>query len=195
MRAGDGTPFSRSTTCLFRCVLFTVLFGIFVRGKLSLRSRGITSLEQSGTKSPDPLPGTILRQRDKTWSCCGSRQTSTLLSDKILCLLTIARARFLSDTTDCPMVTSKSVCRMTVPNSGSGTIMRMAISWHLSSVIQTTECSGWILVQETELQVLSRGRDLQQSSWGLLVVLIWWWQGEKEVRETKCNYKSIFSFF
>ena len=32
----------------------------------------------------------------------------------------IVRARFPSDTTHCPMVTSKSVCPTTVPDSGSG---------------------------------------------------------------------------
>ena len=36
------------------------------------------------------------------------------------CLMRIAHAGFLSDTTHCPMVTSKSVGRMTVPESESG---------------------------------------------------------------------------
>ena len=56
------------------------------------------------------------------------RQFLTSPLESIFCLMRIVRARFLSDRAHCPMVTSKSVCRMTVPNSGSGTIMRMAIS-------------------------------------------------------------------
>ena len=41
-------------------------------------------------------------------------------SDSVLRLMRIAHARFLSDTTQCPMVTSKSVCRTTVSDRGSG---------------------------------------------------------------------------
>ena len=37
-----------------------------------------------------------------------------------LCLVSIAPARFLRDTTHCPVVASKSVCPTTEPNSGSG---------------------------------------------------------------------------
>ena len=68
--------------------------------------------------NPDPPSGTVLRQWDKTHSCFGSRLTST--SDSVLCLMRIAHARFLSDTTHCPIVTSKSVCRTTVSDGGSG---------------------------------------------------------------------------
>ena len=45
-------------------------------------------------------------------------------SNNFLCLMRIARARFLSDTAHCPMVTSKSVRRTTVSDGiscyGSG---------------------------------------------------------------------------
>ena len=53
-------------------------------------------------KAPsDPVPGTVVRRWDKTYSCYGSRQTLTSPSDSVLCLMRIARARFLSDTTEC----------------------------------------------------------------------------------------------
>ena len=57
---------------------------------------------------PDPLPGTVIRRRDKTYGCYGRRPTLTSLSDSVLCLR-IAHARCLSDTTRCPMVKSKMV--------------------------------------------------------------------------------------
>ena len=70
---------------------------------------------------PDPPLGTVPRQLDKTYSCYGSRQTLTSPSDSVFCLVTVAsHARFLSDTAHHPMVTSKSVCRTTVPDSVSG---------------------------------------------------------------------------
>ena len=46
------------------------------------------------------------------------RHTLPSPSDGVLCLMKLVRATFLSDTAHCPMVTSKSVCRMTVPDSG-----------------------------------------------------------------------------
>ena len=42
------------------------------------------------------------------------------MSDSGLCLVRTEHARFLSDTTHCPIMTSKSVCRTAVPDSGSG---------------------------------------------------------------------------
>ena len=48
----------------------------------------------------------------------GSRQTLTSLST--VCLMRRAHARMLSNTAHCPVVTSKPVCCMTVPDSGSG---------------------------------------------------------------------------
>ena len=66
--------------------------------------------------APDPLSDTVVRQRDKTYSCYRSRRTLNLLWDSVLRLMRVERARFLSDTTHCPMVTSESVCR----TSGSG---------------------------------------------------------------------------
>ena len=49
-------------------------------------------------------------------SCYGSSQILTLhsLAVTALCQIRIAHARVLSDTTHCPMVTSKYVCRRTV---------------------------------------------------------------------------------
>ena len=44
----------------------------------------------------------------------------TLLSDNVLCLMSTVHARFLSDATHCPTVTSESVCRTTVSDHGSG---------------------------------------------------------------------------
>ena len=53
--------------------------------------------------------------------CYGSRQTLTLLPDRVLCLMGIAHARFLPDATRCLMVMSRSaVCRTTMPGNGPG---------------------------------------------------------------------------
>ena len=46
----------------------------------------------------------------------------------------IAHARFPSDTPHCPMVTSKSVCRMAVHDSGSGPIHKWSPRAHLHVV-------------------------------------------------------------
>ena len=49
---------------------------------------------------PDPLSDSVVRQWDKTYNRYGSwPQTLTLSSDFVLCLMRIARARFLSHTT------------------------------------------------------------------------------------------------
>ena len=58
----------------------------------------------------------VVRQWDKTYSSYGSRQTVASSSDSVLCLMRTAHARFLSDTTHCPMMTSKPVCRTTMPS-------------------------------------------------------------------------------
>ena len=63
------------------------------------------------TRGPDSLSDTVVGQWDKTYSGYESRQTLTSPSDSVWCLMRIALARFLSDTTHCPMVTSKSVGR------------------------------------------------------------------------------------
>ena len=47
-----------------------------------------------------------IRRWDKGYSCYGSRQTLTPPSDSALSLVKIAYARFPSDKTDCPMMTS-----------------------------------------------------------------------------------------
>ena len=52
----------------------------------------------------------------------GNRQTLTSPSDSVSCLMRTAHARFLSDTTHCLIVTSRSVCRETVPDIGSGPV-------------------------------------------------------------------------
>ena len=44
-------------------------------------------------------------------SCYGSRQDLTSPLDRVLCLMRIAHASLLSDTTNCPTVTSKPVIR------------------------------------------------------------------------------------
>ena len=73
---------------------------------------------KSGHQRPSSLSDTILRLWNKTYSCYGSRQILTSLSDGVLCLMRIAHvARFLSDTTHRPMMTLKSVCRTTVPDT------------------------------------------------------------------------------
>ena len=69
---------------------------------------------QSMTRST--ISATVLRLWVKTYSCYGSRVTSP--TDSVLSLTRTAHARFLSDTTHCPMVTSKPVCRTTVPDNG-----------------------------------------------------------------------------
>ena len=59
---------------------------------------------------PGGLPSdTVVREWDKTYSCYGRRQTSTSPLGSVSCLMRTMHARFLSDTTLCPM--SKSVCR------------------------------------------------------------------------------------
>ena len=45
-------------------------------------------------------------------------------SDRVSCLIRIACARHLSHTTQCPMLTSKPVCRATVPDGRSGPLHR-----------------------------------------------------------------------
>ena len=51
----------------------------------------------------------IVRLWGKTYTCYGSIQMLTSSSDSVLCLMRRARARFLSDTTHFPTVTSESV--------------------------------------------------------------------------------------
>ena len=53
-------------------------------------------------------------------SCHGSKQTLTLPSDSVLWLMRIAHVGLLSDTRNCLVVTSKSVCRRTVLDRRSG---------------------------------------------------------------------------
>ena len=48
------------------------------------------------------------------------KKTLTSSSDSVLCLMRMPDAGLLSDTSHCPMVTSESVCRTTVSDSGSG---------------------------------------------------------------------------
>ena len=61
-------------------------------------------------KASDALQGTVLRQRNNTYSCCyGSRQTLISPMNNISCLLKAVHARFLSDTTPWPMMTPKSL--------------------------------------------------------------------------------------
>ena len=68
----------------------------------------------------NPPAGTLERQWDRRYCCYASRQTLTSSSDSVLCLMRIARARFLSNTRHCPMVTSKFVCPTTMPGWRSG---------------------------------------------------------------------------
>lgn len=53
------------------------------------------------------------------FSWYGSRQTSTSLSDGVLCQMKVALARFVSHATHCPMVMSFPVRCVTVFVSGS----------------------------------------------------------------------------
>ena len=64
-------------------------------------------------KGQDPPLNTVTQQ----WDTNGQRsgQTLTSLSDSVVCLIRIAYSRVLSDITYCPIPTSKSVCRTTVP--------------------------------------------------------------------------------
>ena len=66
------------------------------------------------SQGSDPIPDTVVRQWNKTNSCYGSRQTLTSASDSVLCLMRISHARFLSDSTHCQLMTSKSFYRTTV---------------------------------------------------------------------------------
>ena len=66
-------------------------------------------------EGPYPLLDSVDRPLGQTYSCYGSRQTLTSPSDSVLCLMRIAHAKFPSDTTRCPMVTSESVCPTTMP--------------------------------------------------------------------------------
>ena len=62
------------------------------------------------------------RTAGQDMSYCGSTQTFTSPPYSFKCLMRTSPARFLSDTTRCPMVTLRSVCHKTVPYSGSGPI-------------------------------------------------------------------------
>ena len=66
----------------------------------------------------------------KTYSGYGSRKTLTSTSDSVLRQMRTARARFLSDKTHCPMVTSKSVVRqcLIVDGSFQAAILRVLVS-------------------------------------------------------------------
>ena len=57
---------------------------------------------------------TVVRQQGSRYCCYGNRQTLTSPPDGALRLMRIVYASFLSDTTRCPIVTSKSACRKTV---------------------------------------------------------------------------------
>ena len=48
-------------------------------------------------------------------------------SDSVWCPMRIARAGILSDTRHCPMMTSKSVSRPTVPDNGMGPFVNMKL--------------------------------------------------------------------
>ena len=52
---------------------------------MSVRRTKVGDLEQSAqrTKISDPLPGTVVRQVKKIYSCYGSRQTLTSPSDNV----------------------------------------------------------------------------------------------------------------
>ena len=58
----------------------------------------------------------------------GSSQTLLSPSDSILCMMRMAHAAFLSDTTHCPMVTSRSICRTTMPDNDTGSYPWSAIT-------------------------------------------------------------------
>ena len=81
-------------------------------------------------KSSRPTIRLCRRTVSDAISCYVSRQTLTSpSSDSVLCLMKTAYARSLSDTIHCLMVTSKYVCRLAVPNSGSG-------SWHMNMQVR-----------------------------------------------------------
>ena len=59
---------------------------------------------QGEAEGPDPPSGAVVRQRDAASGCFGSSQTLTSLLDRVLRLMRIAHARFLSDGARCLMV-------------------------------------------------------------------------------------------
>ena len=78
------------------------------------------------TLSDDPIKAWSRYQgvsdsRSKHTVAVGADSLS-LPSGSVLRVMRIAHARFLSDTTQCPMVASESVCRRAVPDSGSGSL-------------------------------------------------------------------------
>ena len=76
------------------------------------------------------LTSTVIRQC--LISSYGSRHTWTSPWDSVLCPMRTAHSGSLSDTRLCPMVTSMSVCRKTVPRSGSGPLHLHARTYHRS---------------------------------------------------------------
>ena len=79
------------------------------------------------------------------------------------CLKRIAHARFLSDTTRCPMVTSKSVCPTTVSDGGSessqGHEITIVEDWALDieySCLPISLCYFWLGVSPQKSVFLSQ---------------------------------------
>ena len=106
---------------------------------------------------------------------CHSRQTSTLASDSVSCLIRIQHVKVLSDTTHCSMVRSKSVCRKTVPDSGLEPLKithgnEKPLAWQNSVEISPTlgdQLGGYTLLDAgffTEVMRISCGENSSSSN-------------------------------
>ena len=112
--------------------------------------QGLVPLLREGSLGPDPLSGVSYD--------CETKQTVAMGADR-LCLMRTAHATFPSDTTHCPLVTSKSVCPTTLPDCGFGlwvgkrqAAVRLVLFSLPLSRWSSLSCSG------VTVQVMDRGR-------------------------------------
>ena len=129
-------------------------------------------------------------------SCYGSRQTLTPPSDSALCLMRTAYARFLSDTTHCPMVTS--VCRTTVPDKWIGAFMVAQTAlchWHVyhrlsSFTLNDHRSTSGLFCMRCNVEVINlvwRLREKYVGNWN------WASAREKERERKKYTWKTTAS--
>ena len=100
-------PENSPESCLFKEILYTKLWVRKIVNSNRTHTPGLCEGSISGTVVRQPYDS----ETEQSYSCYGSRQILTSLSDRVLCFMRLAHARFLSDTilTHSPMVTSKCV--------------------------------------------------------------------------------------
>ena len=137
----------------------------------------ITSKSFCRTTASDPI------------SCSRSRETLTSPSDIVLCFMGVAHVRFLSDTRRCPMMTSKSVRRTTLPDGGSE-------PQTVSVIVEHPEASAsHIHVQSVSVSYsFSRSRGFTFTWWGCCGLCFWHKPTELARSFLFCSYVCFYLY-